>query len=86
MQANVDVQDHNMQVSQCCLRLCDMPVPGAVSQPRAPDPTGQDAPQGEHRGENGKRGGEAKTAAGKAERERGATYDASANKDRERGG
>ena len=59
-----------------------MPVPGAVFQPRSLDPTGQDDTQGERGGENGGRGGEAQTAAGKAERECGATDNASVNGDR----
>ena len=76
-----------MRVLQCRSRLCDMPVPGAVFQPRAPDPTGQDANKGKHGGEHRKKG--AQTAAGKAERERGAMDEASVNGDRgdgERGG
>ena len=86
MWANVNVQERAMQVSQCCSRLCGMPVPGAVLQLRTPDRRVQDATQGEHGRENGKRGEEAQTAAGKAERKRGATDDASANLDRGDGG
>ena len=66
-----------------------MPVTGAVCQPRAPELTGRDATQGEHGGENRKGGGEAQAAAGKVERGRGTTHDASAIRDsgdRERGG
>ena len=83
------MQDRAMRVSQCHSRLRDMLVPGAVFQPRAPESTGKDATQGEHRGGNRKVGGEAQAAAGKSERGRGTMHDVSANGDRgdgERGG
>ena len=89
MQANIDVQDRVMRVLQCRSHLCDIPVPGAVFQPHAPDPTVYDTTQGEHRRRNVKRGGEAKKSAGKAEIEGGATDNASVNGyrgDEERGG
>ena len=81
MRANVDVQDRAVRVSQSCSRLRDMPVPGAVCQPRAPDSTGKYAIQGKDGGEHRKGGGEAQAAAGKTERGHGTTHDASANRD-----
>ena len=65
MQANVNVQDRAMRVLQSRSRLRDIPVPGAVCQPRAPDLTGMDSNQWEHGGEHGKGGREAQEAAGK---------------------
>ena len=82
MRANVDVQECAMQVSQCRLRLRDLPVPGAVCRPGAPDSTGKDANQGEHGGGNGKGGREAQAAARKTERRSVTTHNASANGDR----
>ena len=82
MRANVDVQDCVMRVLQSCSRLRDMPVPGAVCQPRAPYSRGKDTIQGEHVGENERGGGEAQAVAGKPERGRVKTNDASASGDK----
>ena len=82
MRANIDVQECAMQVSQCRLRLRDLPVPGAVCRPGAPDSTGKDANQGEHGGGNSKGGREAQAAARKTERRSVTTHNASANGDR----
>ena len=76
MRANVNVQDRVMRVPQGCSRLRDMPVSGAVCQPRAPDSSGRVADQEIHRG---KRDGEAQEAAeGNEGGTGGATHDASA--------
>ena len=74
------MQDRAMQVSQSRSRLRDMPVPGAVCEPRTPDLMAEYADQGEHGGENRKGGGEAQAAAGKTERGRGTTHNSSANR------
>ena len=81
MRANVDVHDRAMRVLQSRSCLFDMPMPGAVCQSHAPDLTGRDSNQGEHKGENGKGGGKVQEAAGKTERGIGTTHDASANGD-----
>ena len=76
MRANVYVQDRALRVLQGCSRLHDMPMSGAMCQPRAPDLTGRDAEQGGHWG---KEAGEAQAAEGENEGgTAGTTYDASA--------
>ena len=68
MQANANLQDRAMRVPQGRSRLRDMPVSGAVCQPRTPDSTGRDAEQGGH---EGKGDGEVQETAEKSE---GGTY------------
>ena len=60
MRANVKVQDREIRVSQSRSRLCDMPVPGAVCQPRAQTRRERTLFKGDMEGETGKGEGERK--------------------------